>query len=146
MIKNWIKFNENMSDNLLEVLITLEEIQKRLRMSRNPLSIQSNDDNIIFEYHCGAIQSNNIGKKVGTGDHYEKVKVSENGELLLEWLEVLDETFPHYTPEKLTFSNVEDLNKFLKKRYLDNKWEVEKLKKGRYIVNDGISDIPRKMR
>ena len=47
-IKNWKSFNENMNDNLLEVLITLEEIQKNLRRSRNPISIESNDDKITF--------------------------------------------------------------------------------------------------
>jgi hypothetical protein len=146
MIKNWKTFNESMSDNLLEVLITLEEIQKTLRRSRNPISIQSNDDDITFEYHCGAVYSDNIGGKLNKGDHYEKVKVSENGGLFLEWLEVLDETFPHYTPEKLSFNSVEDLNQFLKERYLDNKWEIEKVRKGRYFTNDVISDVPEKMR
>ena len=141
-IKNWKSFNENMNDNLLEVLITLEEIQKNLRRSRNPISIDSIDDKITFEYHQGAIYPENIGDNI-KHTHYEKVEISEiGGEFIVKLDKVVDDTNDHYTPEEISFDNIDELVKFLNDRYINNNWSLEKKKKGRYLTNDGISDIP----
>lgn len=142
-IKNWKSFNESVSENLLEVLITLEEIQTRLNKSLNPLSIGIIDVNkILFEYHCGAVFNDNIGKDIKYS-HYEKVEISDNdGNFIIKFDKVVDKTFPHYTPKEISFDNLEELIKFLKERYIENSWMIEKKKKGRYFVNDGISDIP----
>ena len=47
-----------------------------------------------------------------------------------------------YTPEEISFDNIDELVKFLNDRYINNNWSLEKKKKGRYLTNDGISDIP----
>ena len=39
-----------------------------------------------------------------------------------------------------------DITDFLRKRYLDNKWDIRKLKPGRYLIDDGIDDVPEHMR
>lgn len=135
--------NESSSDTLLQVLITLEEIQDLLKKSRNPLLIGIIDNNrILFQYHSGAIFNDNVGKDI-KHSHYEKVEVSEDmGNFIIKFHKVVDNSFSHYTPKEISFNNLEELIKFLKERYLQNSWMIEKKKKGRYFTNDGISDIP----
>jgi hypothetical protein len=146
MIKKFNQFNESNNDAIVEILIILEDIQKALRKGVCPMKIL-NDDPIIFEWHMGAIYSDLIGKNFKPHHHYEKVSIdTDSGEIVIKWLDVIDNNWAHYTPNELRFNNVEDTEKFLKKRYLDNSWEVRKVKKGRYLIDDGIDDIPHIMR
>lgn len=141
-IKNWILFNEGISGDLFEILITLQEIKNRLGRSRNPMMIESDDNRIVFEYHAGAVNTENIGKDINYS-HYEKVEITENdGIFTVKFDKVVDNTFPHYTPKEISFGEKEELSKFLKERYIKNSWTLEKKRKGRYFVNDQISDIP----
>ena len=64
------------------------------------------------------------------------------GEFIAKFDKVVDDTNAHYTPEEISFDNIDELVKFLNDRYINNNWSLEKKKKGRYLTNDGISDIP----
>jgi hypothetical protein len=136
------KFNQFLNekvdnDTLIEVLIILEEIQKHLNKSVCPMNIIS-EDPIIYEY----------GYKFKKGDHYEKVSIdTEGNQIVLKWLDVIDNDWAHYTPNELRFDSVDQVANFLRKRYSDSEgWSLRKRKIGRYLVDDGIDDIPRHMR
>jgi len=148
MIKNYNQFiNEEFSnDTIIEVLIILEDIQKQLKKGICPMKIIS-ENPIIFEYHSGAIYTDQIGINFKPHHHYEKVSIdNENNQIVIKWLDVIDTMWPHYTPNELRFNSVDEIEKFLKNRYLDNKWELRKLKKGRYLTDDGVDDIPWNLR
>ncbi len=133
-------------DDIIEVLIILEEIQKQLKKGVCPMRI-INENPIIFEYHAGAIYTDQIGINFKPDHHLEKVSIDkENNQIVIKWLDVIDTMWPHYTPNELIFDSVDEIEKFLKNRYLNNKWEIRKLKKGRYLTDDGIDDIPFSMR
>ncbi len=153
MIKKFNQFlNEKVdSDTLIEVLIILEEIQKRLNKSVCPMDIIS-EDPIIYEYHAGAVYKSCIGGKDGykfrKGDHYEKVSIdTEGNQIVAKWLDVIDNDWPHYTPNELRFDTVDEFADFFRKRYSGSEgWSLRKRKIGRYLVDDGVDDIPWYMR
>ncbi len=131
-INNFNSFNENNSDWYLEILITLEEIQTKLRAALNSIKLDSNDskDDIIFyEYHSGAPFKKDVGPSFfKKWDHYEKVKIYKLDDVLvLEWLIVLDNDHPHYTPENLNFNTSTEVINFLNNRYLKNAWKIANL-------------------
>lgn len=123
------KFENFKSDDLLEILIKIEEIEKKTKSRINII----NEDPIIFEYSIIS--------------HYEKVKINITGDkrisidvsgdnIELEWLSVKDNNYPHYTPEKLLFNDKTKLFKFLEDRYLKNKWFMTKKEPKRYTSDE----------
>lgn len=131
-----------MKNESVTTLIKLEEIRNSLkRGSLNRINIIEQEftfHQVVFEYTTDCVV-------IGWNGHYELVKINTD-DLTITWKIVTDKLHAHYTPETLKLKSLDELISFLEKRYLSNSWMINKKKAKRYLINDGINDIPQSMR
>lgn len=134
-----------MENESMTTLIKLEEIRNSLqRGSLNRINIIDQEftfHQVVFEYTTDCAMS---GWNETYG-HYELVKINTD-DLTITWKIVTDKTHAHYTPETLKLNSLDELISFLDSRYLKNSWMIKKKKAKRYLINDGVNDIPQSMR
>jgi len=131
------KFDETNSDDILEVLIKLEELKKRLmRGSRTIINILT-ESPLTYEY-------------ISPSGFSETIEISND--LSMSWLSANPGkyTTAYYAPESLSFNNTESIINFLEKRYWQVNWDFSNIKKTnkpkRYYTFDKNDEIPNSWR